>query len=306
MKKFFALLIAVIMAISVIPALAEETATVTVNGEDVTFTQNVIVKGDTPYVPLRPIANVMELETAWDNDLRCAKAKGSILDITVPIGEKYVKNANMKKSISAENIIYNDYTYMPVDALAAFDITYKWDAENNALALSVPVLNGKYYVIRHKATGLVMMPEGAATTDGPLIRLVEADGSDAQLWQFMTRGENLYRPINQKSLRSMDMPNWRTDEGLELIQYGNTEGTNQWVHPVKNADGTYQLIMHHSMMYLGATENNTIAQYNEFNAERDSYELVEVVKKAEADEGVKAESERGIPSRRKSSGMKRV
>ncbi|MBQ3109620.1 MAG: RICIN domain-containing protein [Clostridia bacterium] len=296
MKKFFALLIAVIMAISVIPALAEETATVTVNGEDVTFTQNVIVKGDTPYVPLRPIANVMELETAWDNDLRCAKAKGSILDITVPIGEKYVKNANMKKSISAENIIYNDYTYMPVDALAAFDITYKWDAENNALALSVPVLNGKYYVIRHKATGLVMMPEGAATTDGPLIRLVEADGSDAQLWQFMTRGENLYRPINQKSLRSMDMPNWRTDEGLELIQYGNTEGTNQWVHPVKNEDGTYQLIIHHSMMYLGATENNTIAQYNEFDPERDSYELVEVVKKVEAEEeGEKVEIEKADP-----------
>ncbi|MBQ8540417.1 MAG: RICIN domain-containing protein [Clostridia bacterium] len=295
MKKFFALLIAVIMAVSVIPAMAEEPVTVTVNGEEAVFAQSVIVKGDTPYVPLRPIANLMELEASWDNDARSANAKGSILDITVPIGEKYVKNANMKKSISEENIIFNDYTYMPVDALAAFDITYKWDNENNALALSVPLLNGKYYIIRHKATGLVMMPEGALTTDGPLIRLVEADGSDAQLWQFMTRGENLYRPINQKSLRSMDMPNWRTDEGLELIQYGNTEGTNQWVHPVSNGDGTYHLLMHHSQMYLGATENNTIAQYNEFDAERDSYELVEVVKNIDAEEGEKVEIESPDP-----------
>ena len=251
MKKLFAMLIALSMIISIIPAMAQEEIAVTVNGEAAVFAQSVITKGDTVYVPLRPIAEAMELTLSWDNDLRCAKAVGSTLDFTAPIGEKYVKDANMKKSIKTENIILGGYTYMPVDALAAMDVAYKWDEENKSLSLSLPLLNGKYYVIRHKATGLVMMPENALTTDGPLIRLVEADGSDAQLWQFSIRGDNLYRPINQKSLRSMDMPNWRTDEGLELIQYGNTEGTNQWVHPVKNADGTYQLIMHHSMMYLG-------------------------------------------------------
>ncbi|MBR5535221.1 MAG: RICIN domain-containing protein [Clostridia bacterium] len=291
MKKIFTMLIALIMVLSVIPATAQDPVKVTINGDEVTFEQNVITKGDTIYVPLKPLSKIMELETEWDNNARCAKAKGSILNITVPIGEKYIKLDNMKKSASKENIIYNDYTYMPLDALSALNITYSMDNESNTLSLSVPLLHGKYYVIRHKATGLVMMPEGALTTDGPLIRLVENDGSDAQLWQFMTRGDNLYRPVNQKSLRSMDMPNWRTDEGLELIQYGNTEGTNQWVHPVSNGDGTYHLLMHHSMMYLGATENNTIAQYNEFDAERDSFELVEVVKSADAAEVKKIEIE---------------
>ncbi len=295
MKKFFALLIAVIMAFSVIPAIAQEEISVTVNGESVQFEPPVITKGDTLYVPLRPVSDALELTATWNNDERSANAKGSILNVTVPIGKKYVKQDNMKKSISAENIIHNDYTYMPVDALAAFNVTYKHDAENNALALSVPILHGKYFVIRHKETGLVLMPEGAQTTDGPLIRLVEADGSDAQLWQFLTRGDNLYRPVNQKSLRSIDMPNWRSDEGLELIQYGNTEGTNQWVHPIDNGDGTYHLIMHHSQMYLGATENNTIAQYNEYSAARDSFELVEVVKNAEAEDGEKVEIETADP-----------
>lgn len=295
MKKVFALLIAISMIISVIPAMAQENITVTVNGEETDFAQPVIKKGDTLYVPLRPVADAMELSASWDNSKRCAKAAGSILNVTIPIGEKYVKLDNMKKSISDENIIYNDYTYMPVDALSAMNVTYTYDEEAGTLALAVPLLHGKYYVIRHKATGLVMMPDGALTTDGPLIKLVEADGSDAQTWQFLTRGDNLYRPVNQKSLRSMDMPNWRSDEGLELIQYGNTEGTNQWVHPVSNGDGTYHLIMHHSMMYLGATENNTVAQYNEFDAERDSYELVEVVKNADTEDGEKIEIESSDP-----------
>ncbi len=295
MKKVLCFFIALVMLMAATPAMAENEVSVTFNGEEVALEQKVITIGDTLYVPLRPVSEAMELVTSWDNDARCALAKGSILNITVPIGEKYVKNLNMKKSISKENIIHNDYTYVPVDALSVMDISYTWDKEANTLNLSLPLLNGKYYVIRHKKTGLVMMPENAATTDGPLIRLVDFDGSDAQLWQFLIRGDNLYRPVNQKSLRSMDMPNWRSDEGLELIQYGNTEGTNQWVHPVSNGDGTYHLIMHHSMMYLGATENNTIAQYNDFDAERDSYELVEVKKSTEEEDGIKIEIETADP-----------
>ena len=295
MKKLLSLFIAVILVVSVIPAMAQEEVKVTVNGESAQFDLAVIKKGDTLYVPLREISEELDLEASWDNNKRCANAKGSTLNITVPIGEEYVKQDNMKKSISAENVIINDYTYMPIDALAAFNITYKYDEEDSTLALSVPLLHGKYFVIRHKQTGLVLMPEGALTTDGPLIRLVEADGSDAQLWQFLTRGDNLYRPVNQKSLRSMDMPNWRSDEGLELIQYGNTEGTNQWIHPIDQGDGTYHLIMHHSQMYLGATENNTIAQYNEYDAERDTFELVEVVKNSDSEDGVKVEIESADP-----------
>ena len=295
MKKVFSLLIAAILVLSIIPVMAEDAINVTVNGDVADFSQPVFKDGDTLFVPVRDVAEELDLTASWDNDERCAKAVGSTLNVTIPIGEKWVKQDNMKKSISEKNRIRNDYSYMPVDALSIFNVTYTFDEETNTLDLSVPLLHGKYYVIRHKATGLVMMPEGAATTDGPLIRLVEADGSDSQLWQFMTRGANLYRPINQKSLRSMDMPNWRTDEGLELIQYGNTEGTNQWVHPVSNGDGTYHLLMHHSMMYLGATENNTVAQYNEFDAERDSYELVEVVKNSENEDTVKVEIEEADP-----------
>lgn len=291
MKKVFSLFIAAILVLSIVPAMAQAPVNVTINGEEEVFLQPVITKGDTLYIPLRPISEALELTASWDNSLREANAKGSTLNVTVPIGKNWVKQDNMKKSISAENIIYNGYTYIPLDALSVFNVTYKWDEENNSLSLSVPLLHGKYYVIRHKATGLVIMPDGAATTDGPLLRLAEADGSLAQTWQFLTRGDNLYRPVNQKSLRSMDMPNWRSDEGLELIQYGNTEGTNQWIHPIDQGDGTYHFIMHHSQMYLGATENGTIAQYNEYNSERDTFELIEIVNDAVTEDSEKIEIE---------------
>ena len=298
MKKVLSLIIALVIVLSAIPAMAQEVINVTVNGEAADFTQPLFTEGDTLYVPVRDIAAALDLKTGWDNEERCALATGSILNVTIPIGEKWVKQDNMKKSISAENIIRNDYSYMPVDALSIFNVTYSFDEETNTLNLSVPLLHGKYYMIRHKATGKVVMPEGAATTDGPLLRLVDIDSQTnhlAQIWQFMTRGDNLYHPVNQKSLRSMDMPNWRSDEGLELIQYGNTEGTNQWIHPIDQGDGTYHFIMHHSQMYLGATENGTIAQYNEYDAERDTFELVEVFMGAPTGEAEPVEIETADP-----------
>lgn len=291
MKKFLSLLIVLAMVLSALPAMAQEVIYVTVNGEAVDFPISFFAKDDTIYAPVSVIASLMDCTTSWDNDLRYAHVSGSTVNVTVPIGEKWVKQDNMKQSISTENIIRNDSSFMPVDGLSVFKITYSFDEETNTLHLSVPHLHGKYYVIRHKATGLVMMPDGAQTTDGPLIRLVEPDASLAQTWQFLSRGENIYRPVNQKSLRSMDMPNWRTDEGLELIQYGNTEGTNQWITPVLNSDGTYHFIMNHSQMYLGATENNTIAQYNDYDPERDSFILSEVSVSSSSDvETVEIES----------------
>ncbi len=291
MKKVISLAIVVIMALSVIPVMAQETIAVTINGEAADFVREPFLKGDTVYVPVRDIGEELDMTLSWDHPQKSAVATGSIMTVTVPIGQKWVKEANMKKSISAENIIVGGYSYMPLDALSVFNVTYKWDEDANTLSLSVPLLHGKYYVIRHKDTGKVLMPENALTTDGPLLRLVDADGSDAQIWQFLTRGDNVYRPVNQKSLRSIDMPNWRSDEGLELIQYGNTEGTNQWISPVDNGDGTYHLIMHHSQMYLGATENATVAQFNEYDKVRDSFELVEVVKNSEKDDTAKVEIE---------------
>ncbi|MGM9552207.1 MAG: RICIN domain-containing protein [Clostridia bacterium] len=285
MKKFLCLFIVAVMMLSLVPVMAQEEIGVTVNGENADFALPLFKEGDTLYVPVKCVSDALQLEARWDNDERCVLAVGSTLNVTVPIGKKWVKQDNMKKSISTENIIRNDYSYMPVDALSIFNVTYTWEEDTNTLNLSVPLLHGKYYVIRHKKTGLVMMPEGGATTDGPVIVLTEyEEGNLSQIWQFSTRGDNLYRPVNQKSLRSMDMPNWRSDEGLELIQYGNTEGTNQWIHPIDNGDGTYHLLMHHSMMYLGANERNVVAQYNEYDKERDDFELCEIVMNSESED----------------------
>lgn len=287
MKKFLCLLVAAVMVLSVMPVFAEETISVTVNGDAADFALSPIWVNGKLYVPVRDVCEEAELDVSWDNDERAVVAKGSTMTVTVPIGKLWVKESNMKKSIPTENIIIEGSAYMPLEALGVFDMTYELDEENLSLDIKVPVLKGKYFIIRHKATGLVLMPEGAAATDGAAIVLAEADGSDAQIWQFSTRGDNLYRPINQKSLRSMDMPNWRSDEGLGLIQYGNTEGTNQWVHPIKNDDGTYCLVIHHSMMYLSA-EDGKIVQYSEKDAQKASFELVEVVKTAGEETGDKS------------------
>ena len=53
MKKFFSLFIALVMMLSIIPAMAQENILVTLNGEDAVFSPAVIRKGDTLYVPLR-------------------------------------------------------------------------------------------------------------------------------------------------------------------------------------------------------------------------------------------------------------
>ncbi|MGM9551730.1 MAG: RICIN domain-containing protein [Clostridia bacterium] len=289
MKKLISLLLVFIMLFSITVFASDEKITVIINNNEVVLGGDVIIQNDAPYIPMRAFCEYLGYSVKWDDEERCAVAVNSNNEIKIPVDEKWVKKNGLKNSMTNETIIIAGSTYMPIDALKGFEATYSFDKEKNTVNVEISLLDGKYYVIKHKATGKVMMPKDKETRDGTLIVLTDMDNSDAQIWQFLSRGSNVYRTINQKSLRSIDMPNRKSDEGLELIQYGNTEGTNQRVNLVDNGDGTFALVMNHSNMYLGATENLTVAQYSEFDKERDSFELVEITKEENAQTNEKAE-----------------
>ncbi len=276
MKKMTSLFIAFAMLISCVCVANAQSLKLVVNGKAVELEDDVIVNGGEVYIPMRSFCEFAGYDVKWDNDEKCAVAVNGDDEVKVYVGKKWVKKNGLKSSMANESVILNEKTYMPKDALKGFDAEYSYDEEKNVLDVEISLLNGKYFIIKHCKTGKVIMPENKATGDGTLIVLADEDGSDVQIWRFLTRGAGIYRPENRKTLRSIDMPNWRTDEGLELIMYGNTEGTNQWIKLKENDDGTYAIVMNHSEMFLGATENGTVAQYAEFDKERDSFELVEV------------------------------
>lgn len=295
MKKLISLVLVLIMLFSITVFASEGKIGVIINNGEVTLNEDVIIQNDALYIPMRAFCEAIGYEVGWNDSEKCAVAKSGEIEIQIPVDTAWVKRNGLKSSMTNETVLINQSTYMPIDALKGFEAEYSFDKESNTINIEMSLLDGKYYVVKHKATGKVMMPKDKQTGDGTLIVLTDEDGSDAQIWQFLSRGSNVYRPVNQKTLRSIDMPNWKSDEGLELIQYGNTEGTNQRINLVDNGDGTFALVINHSQMYLGATENGTVAQYSEFDKERDSFELVEVKGEGTVDSIEKAKLEKEDP-----------
>ena len=122
MKKVFSLIIAVIMALSIVPAMAEEASShVLLNGEKAAFE---ILNG---YVPVRAFADSLGIAVKWDNDNRYVVVNDGGTEVIVPIGKKWVQRAGLKQSVDKESIIINDLSYMPLDALKGFNATYGGD-----------------------------------------------------------------------------------------------------------------------------------------------------------------------------------
>ena len=98
--------------------------------------------------------------------------------------------------------------------------------ENNVLAVSAPVLDGKYVRVVHKASGRVLAPQDGSKNDSAAILAEEPNDEDYQVWKLVSRGGGMYRLENRSTSRAIDVPGDSKDPGRSLIQYGITGGAN--------------------------------------------------------------------------------
>ncbi len=263
MKKILSLCLVLAMLISFAPAVMANEADIPVylNGEKIE--KNGMIISDRTYLPVRALSEALGYEVNWVDE-----TKSVIIGTAPEATEKtdkiniYLEGAIME---TAEAVIVNDFTYLPVRALSeALGKDVEWNNELREVYITDKAenaedpFNGKYFRLKHALTGRYLCIEYANTNDGAKVVVANRDDSNSnQVWGFTAMDDGFYKIFNQNSKKSIDVGAFSTQAGVELTQYTANGGTNQLVKPVLNDDGTYTLIIRHSNLAITATDRFT-------------------------------------------------
>lgn len=259
MKKFISVLLALAMLFSFVPAaFAQVDIPVYIDG--VKIEKSGIIISDSTYLPVRALCEALGYSVDWNNDTKSVIV-GSMPERTENTGSVniYLDGAKME---NAEAVIVNNSTYLPVRALCeALDKNVEWKNETREVFVTSRQENnftGKYYRIKHVATGRYLCVEHADRNDGAKVVVANRDDSNSnQVWGFTATDDGFYKIFNQNSKKSIDVSAFSTLAGVELTQYTANGGTNQQIKPVRNPDGTYTLVLRHSSLAITATDRFT-------------------------------------------------
>lgn len=215
MKKVLSLLIVLAMVIGAVPAMAEDAvvSSVLINGEEQGF------KAVNGYLPLRAFMDAVGATVEWDNDNRCAVCVDGGVEIKVPIGKAWVQRAGLKQSLKSESVILNDRTYMPLEALKAFNASYGGD--ESIVTIEKSAFDGKLVKLINNGKAL------SSDEAGSNVVMLPVAEDDNQVWRFVNRGNDSYRLQNKKTQKAIDVPSDSKESGKTLIQYAMTGGGNQ-------------------------------------------------------------------------------
>lgn len=127
-KLLLTLAITTSMAVSAFASTA-----VAINGQTVE-NANTITENDTTYIPVRPVADALGLNTEWNAETKTvALSNGGPLYITFSIGKNgytFAKTAPME--LSGEPIVVDSSAYVPADVLTDL-LAYEVTEENGVL-----------------------------------------------------------------------------------------------------------------------------------------------------------------------------
>ncbi|MBQ3110352.1 MAG: RICIN domain-containing protein [Clostridia bacterium] len=261
MKKILAICLVLVMLLSLAPlAQANDGIPVFLNGKAIE--KEGIIVNDRTFLPVRALCEALGYEVDWVDDTK------SVIIGTAPEKTEKTDAVNIyldgEKMENAEAIIVSDFTYLPVRALCeALGKNVEWNNEKREVYVTDKAsdddpFNGKYFRLKHVATGRYLCVEYAKTDDGAKVVVANRDDSNSnQVWGFTAMDEGFYKIFNQNSKKSIDVGAFSTVAGAELTQYTSNGGTNQQVKPVKNADGTYTLVIRHSNLAITATDRFT-------------------------------------------------
>ncbi|MGN1098211.1 MAG: copper amine oxidase N-terminal domain-containing protein, partial [Clostridia bacterium] len=119
MKKLLCVFLAVMMlASSLCLSVSASDVTVTLNGEELKLGNEIIVRDDSVFVPVRAVCEALGYEVSWNSEEKIVGLTGGASSAELTIDKKEVKKDGMTVSIDeAPFITYiNDEwrTYMPL------------------------------------------------------------------------------------------------------------------------------------------------------------------------------------------------
>ncbi len=274
MKKLLAILLVLIMALSAIPVMAEDTVTVVLDGEviDCRNAQGVevppILVDGTTYLPVRAIANALDLDVQWDdatksvfiNGVSVLAKKTDVINIFINGGKFTAKDANGNV---VNPILKDGTTYLPVRAIGeAFDKEVAWDGATKTVTLTTkqaPVIvatvvnKDKVYSFTNKETGKAL-----TATDHYTLEYTAPTGALAQLFRFVPSSKDGYFFIQSLSNgQNFDVSGHSVEAGGEIITWDSTGAENQ-MFTIKDVEGGALVYSASSGLPMQATSTNTI------------------------------------------------
>lgn len=136
MKKL-AVLLTAIMTMSSVPAFASEHISVLVDGKQVIFDQQPMIKEDRTLVPLRGIFEAMGASVTWIDETKTVFAEKRMTYVSLQIGRKTLQKDNKEIALDVPAQIINERTMVPARAVAeAFDADVKWDADTKTVTIN--------------------------------------------------------------------------------------------------------------------------------------------------------------------------
>lgn len=167
--------------------------------------------------------------------------------------------------------------------LSSVPFVYAQDPASSSEISSVTIseseiaLENSYNVIENKATGRVISVENGGTDNMNPVT-VESLGVDSALrantskiWRLVPISDNLFYIMNKKSGRSLDVPDARTEDGVQLIQYTYFGNTQQKMLFEKDGDA-YTISPSHADTYL-ADVDGKLVQISDKTAENAKWVL---------------------------------
>lgn len=276
MRKVVALIIALAMVFAVVPAFAADDISVVLDGNEIKAVDangNAVepfIDGGSTYLPVRAIAEALDLNVEWDGDTDTVfiggvvdTEKGDEINIYID-GKKFDAKDAAGNAVYPKNV--NGSVFLPVRAIAeAFGKDVSWDDETRTAVLTTPAedssedLGGRYYTIKNVGTGKFLATVGLSHENNAALTTVDADESDEVFWRLGKMGVDIYNISNVASGKSIDVPSASQDVGQALIIYTtNGNGNQQWMFE-EVSEGVYTIKVMHSNLYMDA-ERDTVVQ----------------------------------------------
>ena len=224
-----------------------------VNGNEVPpFAQD-----GTTYVPVRAIANALDLDISWDQDTLTVFI-GDRGEAAPELGEKiniYVNGAKFTprdaNGTEVAPIAKDGTTYLPVRAIAqAFGKKVDWDGDTSSVLIkdASTIDTTKTYKILAYGTESAITPDRDSSGGGLFTEAFT--GKESQIWRFesVDGEEGFYQIVNLKSGCAMDVNGQSRNPGATILQYNKGTGDNQKFMLVENADGSYKIYSKNSML----------------------------------------------------------
>jgi hypothetical protein len=154
MKKFIsAVLGAAMLAAPVVPAMAEEdTVSVIINNEEVTFDQPPVIEDGTTLVPIRAVFEKAGADVSWDQDTQTATLIRGNYTVNITLNDTVLYKNGVQVALAKPAQMINDRVLIPVRAIGeAMDFNIAWDGFHSQVVVSTDGANYRPYSSRRVA-----------------------------------------------------------------------------------------------------------------------------------------------------------